>query len=298
MQVNAIKVMLAGKFDPTKAVFPLLASPKLDGVRAVVLGSRLMSRNMKPIPNAWVQEIFSTLPEGTDGELILGNPTHPEAYRNTVSAVMSEDGKPTDVRFWIFDNYKVPGGFETRFATLKDSTYVHVVPHVLVTSLDELTKFEEAAIERGFEGAMVRRPGGHYKHGRSTTGDGLLLKVKRFEDAEARVVSVYAWQKNGNEAKTNVLGHTERSSHQENKTDLPILGGLNVVGLEEPYVGVEFSIGTGFSGADDVNGERGKLWCERDRLVGRLVKFKYFPTGSKDRPRFPVFLGWRDERDR
>jgi hypothetical protein len=38
-------------------------------------------------------------------------------------------------------------------------------------------------------------------------------------------------------------------------------------------------------------GPRGEL------LNGRVVKFKYFPTGSKEAPRFPVFLGWRADGD-
>jgi DNA ligase-1 len=75
------------------------------------------------------------------------------------------------------------------------------------------------------------------------------------------------------------------------------LGGLNVLGLEGTYKDVEFSVGTGFTGADSTTGERAKLWAVREKLIGRIAKVKYFASGSKDRPRFPVFLGWRDLRD-
>ena|SRR6266851_3229025 len=298
----AFKPMLAGKCEEVQALcYPVMASMKLDGVRAIVMNHRVMSRTLKPIPSAWIQKNYGALPDGTDGELILGDPTDPECYRKTVSAVMSEDG-PAGVNFYAFDNYRFDGGFQQRFARLKNLTGLPVgtviVPHLRVNNADELNEVESRIVEAGHEGAMVRSVTGPYKMGRSTAKEGYLLKVKRFEDAEAQVISVYEWETNNNVAKTNALGRTERSSHQENKVGAGVLGGLNVVGLEEPYKGIEFSIGTGFSGADDLNGERGKLWKARKSLVGKIAKFKYFPLGSKDRPRFPVFLGWRDLIDR
>ena len=292
-----MKPLLAGKFDSTKAMFPLLASIKIDGVRALVIDGVLMSRSLKPIPNAWCQQQFSGLPNGTDGELVFGLVTLPDCYRNTVSAVMSEDGEPEEVRFRIFDNFLTAGGFQTRFAKLAARKYASttvVVPHILIHNAEELAAFENECVEAGHEGVMVRSLDGEYKFGRSTTNEGILLKVKRFADADAEILSTYEWETNNNEAKTNALGRTERSSHQENKVGAGVLGGFNVVGLEEPYKGVEFSIGTGFQGADDPSGERGQLWKKRQSLVGQIVKFKYFATGSLVRPRFPVFIGFRN----
>jgi DNA ligase-1 len=139
---------------------------------------------------------------------------------------------------------------------------------------------------------------GLYKHGRSTLREGWLLKVKRFEDGEARVVATEEWETNLNEAKTNALGRTERSTHQANKVGAGVLGKLIVVGVKgDRYDGIEFGVGTGFRGADAADGERAKLWRMRDKLVGRIVRYKYFPTGGKDKPRFPIFDGWRDPID-
>jgi DNA ligase-1 len=295
--MSNFKPMLASNVDLDKIVYPILASPKLDGVRAIVIGGRLLSRSLKMIPNAWCQDMFSQLPEGTDGELIFGDPVHPDAYRNTVSAVMSEDGEPTKVTFHIFDNYLVEGGFLTRWTTLKPGKNVEVVPHTFIHSREELDAYESRHVELGHEGVMVRKVDGRYKQGRATTNEALLLKVKRFADAEAVVIGTYAWETNNNTATMNALGRTERSTHKAGKTALDILGGLHVRGLEAPYLNVEFSIGTGFSGADDAGGERAKLWKQRSKLVGQIAKFKYFPLGSLDRPRFPVFLGWRNKID-
>jgi DNA ligase-1 len=53
---------------------------------------------------------------------------------------------------------------------------------------------------------------------------------------------------------------------------------------------VTFEIGSGFSAADRI-----RLW--KDKPIGRIVKYKSQPVGVKDKPRFPVFLGFRDEKD-
>jgi DNA ligase-1 len=296
-----MKPMLAGKCEDMSALtYPVMASHKLDGVRALIIGGIVMSRTLKPIPNAWVQKTFSKLPEGTDGELIFGDPTHPDAYRNTVSAVMREDGEPTQVNYHVFDNFTDDATFFCRYNNLVNTAGgmgVVVVKHVVIKSLAELEAYEAAAVEAGHEGIMVRAINGPYKQGRSTAKEGWLLKVKRFEDSEAVVLGTEEYQNNTNAAFTNELGRTARSSEKAGKVGAGVLGKLLVEGLEGTYAGVEFSIGTGFSGADSSTGERAKLWAMRDKLIGRVAKFKYFATGGKDKPRFPVFLGWRDKID-
>ena len=301
-----MKPMLAGKCEDMSAVkFPVLASAKLDGIRALVIGGVVMSRSLKPIPNAWIQKQFGGLPEGTDGELILGDPTHPDAYRNTVSAVMSEDGEPTEVRYHVFDNFLAPGGFRDRLLSVgawwrgvtpaKDSKYrksVVVVPHAIINDVSMLEVFEAEHVEAGHEGIMIRSLDGPYKQGRSTEREGYLLKVKRFVDTEAVILDTYERLENTNEATKDALGHTKRSSHQDGKVGHGDLGGFDVAGLEGEYKDVQFSCGTGLQGA-----ERVSLWKIRGTLVGKVIKVKYFASGSKDRPRFPVFLGFRDPID-
>lgn len=297
-----MQAMLAASLKtPEKLRFPLLASPKLDGVRAFVLDGRVMSRNMKPIPNAFVQALWGK-PElnGWDGELGVGDPTDPAFYRNTVSAVMSRGGEP-DVFFHLFDDYLMGGVFRDRYQGLHDKLtklrFSHVadnrstiVKHDLVCNMQELDAYEATALEAGYEGAMVRDLLGPYKNGRSTENEGFLLKVKRFCDAEAIVWGSDEKMHNANPAGVNELGRTHRTSHKAGKQATGVLGSLKVRGLEEPYTGIEFDIGTGFSDA-----ERAFLWNTRDTLLGRIVKFKYFPSGSKDKPRFPTFLGFRDD---
>jgi DNA ligase-1 len=286
--------------DTSKLKFPVLASEKLDGVRATIQGGKLLSRSLKPIPNINVQKLFKGLPEGFDGELIFGEPTSPTAYRDTVSIVMSDD-KPADgVRLHVFDQFN-DQPFQTRFERVRlwFMTQLKVIPvtvvaHTLIKSIEELDAFEAAALESGQEGVMIRSLDGPYKQGRSSEREQYLLKLKRFEDCEAVVTGTYELQHNSNDSFVNELGRTARSTAKAGKVGLDSLGGFTVRGLGEPYDGIEFDVanGTGMTQA-----LRKQWWGERDSFVGRIMKVKYFPTGGKDRPRHPLWLGWRDERD-
>lgn len=272
---------------------PALLSPKLDGIRCLIIDGVAVGRSLKPLPNKYVQKIFGR-PElnGLDGELIVGQPTAKEVFQITSSGVMSIEGEP-EVSFWVFDDFSESGGFQRRLHTahrrIKKQKFCETVPHDMVASADELNSWEEDYLELGYEGVMLRHPDGPYKHGRSTAKEGWLLKVKRFEDSEARVIGFSELMHNANEAKRNELGHLERSSHKAGKVGKQMLGALTVQDLKTK---VEFDIGTGFT-----EDQRKLLWATGDNLIGKVVKYKSQPTGVKEKPRFPVFLGFRDKVD-
>lgn len=291
-----MKPMLAAtveNYDELEGKFPLMASPKLDGVRAIVIDGQLKSRNMKAIPNRHVQRLFAWLPEGFDGELIVGKPTDKDCFRKTTSGVMSADGEP-DVKFYVFDQVRVtPESFSERFAEMKarvqtfPGTSVKFVPHKLVKNSFQLKQYEEEMLTKGYEGVMLRSIEGFYKFGRSTLKEGYLMKVKQFKDSEAKIIAVEELMHNENELTKDELGRAKRSSHKAGKVKAGVLGSITV---QDIHSGVTFNIGAGFM--DD---ERERFWAST--IVGKIVKYKYFPSGSKDKPRFPVFLGFRDERD-
>ncbi len=291
-----MKPMLAAtveNYDELEGKFPLMASPKLDGVRAIVIDGQIKSRNMKAIPNRHVQKLFAWLPEGFDGELIVGKPTDKDCFRKTTSGVMSADGEP-DVKFYVFDQVRItPESFSERFAEMKEKTKllkhpsVKFVPHKLVKNSFQLKQYEEEMLTKGYEGVMLRSIEGFYKFGRSTLKEGYLMKVKQFKDSEAKILAVEELMHNENELTKDELGRAKRSSHKAGKVKAGVLGSITV---QDIHSGVTFNIGAGFM--DD---ERERFWAST--IVGKIVKYKYFPSGSKDKPRFPVFLGFRDERD-
>lgn len=297
-----IKPMLSGTVtDPAALRYPVLVSPKLDGYRASVQGGVVLSRNLKPIPNAHVQAAFGgSRYEGLDGELIVGDPAAPDAFYTTASGVTRREGTP-DVRLYAFDVVtrltSIPFTQRLDFARLLCSdgainANLLLVDHVMVHSAKDLAAAEEVALATGYEGVMIRDPRGPYKQGRSTEREGWLLKLKRFEDAEAEVLDYEERQHNANAATRDALGHVKRSAHKANKHGTGTMGALLVRGLNGAYKGRVFSVGTGWTDA-----ERAALWLERESLPGRALKYKFFPLGSKEAPRFPTFLAFINRED-
>ena len=279
-----MKPMLAATVEDVNSLrYPLLASPKLDGVRATVRDGVVWSRSLKPIPNAHVQSMFRHL-EGYDGELIVGPLTAKDVYRQTMSGVMSRAGSPP-VSFLVFDDLDFRHNtFEYRLEHIQNH---YRLQHDMIESALALSNYEVMTIQQGYEGVILRDPKGVYKHGRSTLREQGMMKLKRFCDDEAAVVGFKELMHNDNPATTNELGYTERSSHQANKIPTGRLGALTV-----EWNGVQFDIGTGFDDA-----LRRWIWSHKERYLGELVKFKYLRVGMKDRPRHPVFLGWRTKVD-
>lgn len=280
--------MLASPADLGNLTFPLFASPKLDGIRALKTAEGLLSRTLKLIPNQHVQEAARGWPKGLDGELIVGDPTDKDVYRNTTSGVMSSSGTP-NFTYWVFDWHDRETGYADAVQTLANAAAAHssvqFLPQILVNSEDELLEYEAQTVEMGYEGVILRAPNSPYKFGRSTAKEGYLLKVKRFEDSEAAVIGVVEEMHNGNEATKDNLGRTKRSTAKAGKTGKGTMGTLVCRDLK---TGVEFEIGTGFTAADRI---------EYFNNPPKIVKYKFFPVGVKDKPRHPVFLGVRDERD-
>lgn len=277
--------------DTAKINYPVYVSVKLDGIRCLIIDGVAVSRSLKPIKNKYIQSrIGKPQYNGLDGEIIVGDILAEDCYRVTNSGVMSSDGEP-DFTYHVFDRWdRDHMGFSGRLSSLDDyaNEFITVVNHELVDDEKEILAMESVWLTMGAEGLMVRSPDGPYKHGRSTLKEGTLGKLKRFVDSEYRVVGFEERMHNANEATVNALGHTERSSHKENKSGRGDLGAL-ILTTED---GLEFNCGTGF---DDAT--RREIWDNRDQYMGQFAKIKSFLIGVKDKPRFPVFLGFRNISD-
>jgi len=195
--------------------------------------------------------------EPLDGELWLGR----KSFQRTVSIVRRHDEPDLwrEIRFLVFDAPADDGPFETRLTlidtimTINQPAFASAHPHVICSGRDHLDR-EMARIEHlGGEGMMLRRAGSVYAAGRSDT----LLKVKRFHDAEARVV-----------------GYEPGTGRHKGR-----MGALVV----EMANGVRFEIGTGFTDA------------QRDRPppIGATVTFVYQDLTENCLPRFASYRGIR-----
>lgn len=294
-------------FKPTLAVnavldkikYPVYASPKLDGIRCSIVNGRALSRTLKPIPNYLINfELSQPNLTGLDGELIVGSPTSKTCYTDTVSNVMAFATTPT-YTYYVFDLHNRGDEFSRRHAALcsyvrglhevEGTPHIQLLEQIIIYEEDDMLAYEATKVEEGYEGIILRSPNAPYKFGRSTVNEGYLLKLKRFEDGEAEVIGFEEEMFNGNEAQTNELGRTKRSTSAAGLCGKGTLGAFLV---RDVVTGVEFSIGTGLTAA-----ARQSAWDNRGRLLGTLRKYKFFPVGVKDRPRHPVDLGPRYPED-
>lgn len=281
------KPMLAATIkDVIDLEFPLLATPKLDGIRCIIKEGIPVSRNFKPIPNKFVRQELKGLPDGLDGELMLRQGD----FNSVQSAIMSEEGKP-DFVYNVFDVYSTKGYQDRVTEAIRlfnlPIPRINIVFPAFVKDLEQLAIFEKTAIEQGYEGVMLRKPDSPYKFGRSTMKEQYLMKLKRFEDSEATIIGFEELMHNDNEATEDLLGHTKRAKKQANMTPAGTLGKLIVKDMKN---GIEFGLGTGFTAE-----MRKTIWENRATYMGKIVNYKY--QGIVDKPRFPSFRGFRSKND-
>ncbi len=289
--MSIFRPLLAEAVDLQKLVYPVLASPKLDGFRATMQEGILVSRNAKPLRNPAVTEKFKSI-WNLDGELVVGDPRDEGVFNRTSSIVTTNGADVKDVMFFVFDLVS-EDLFAERLAiastAIDDMEDAHLVPHVLVMDEASLLHMEEDACNNGYEGLMLRAPKGRYKYGRSTVSEGLSLKMKRKMRSEAYVIGFVEQMHNANEAKLDNLGYTDRSSHKANLVPMGTLGALVVRDIK---TGVTFNVGTGFSAAD-----RQEIWDNRNKYLGKIEQYESAPYGVKDKPRHPSHVGFRAPED-
>lgn len=289
-----LKPMLAAPADLTRIKFPVICSPKLDGIRATIQGGKVLSRSLKPIPNRYIQECLGREElNGLDGELIVGLPYGEGVFARSTSGVMSQDGEP-DFTYYVFDMCDLNYIYETRYGLLNrgcDDIAFTVLTSTWIYTAYDLSVYEDECVEKGYEGIIIRDPQAFYKHGRSTVREGGMLKLKRFSDSEAVIISMDELMHNENEATTNELGRTARASNKENLVPWNTMGALRCRDMSSM---VEFSIGTGFSAA-----ERKWFWEHRMDFIhsATIVKYGFLDYGVKELPRHPKYLGLRDKED-
>lgn len=179
-----IKPMLALKTQKLENIeFPVLASPNLNGIRALKINGTLVDKNLQPIKNSFIRTIIeSTMPDGVDGEIIINN-----NLKESSQHVELEETKP-NFKFCIFDyvsgDLKKP--FSKRLQELQDMIssssfdghHFSVVEHKLITSLEELLNYEEKAVSNGYKGIIIRSLSGPYKCGKCSPNERHLIKIK------------------------------------------------------------------------------------------------------------------------
>lgn len=233
-------------------------SEKLDGVRGCWTGKNLVSRSGNPIDApSWFVAGFPDFP--LDGELWMGR----GRFHETSGIVRKTGGGDAwkQMRYGVFDAPCDALPFEARLEKARLWFGSHPSPHVLIVDQEQcqgrkdLQRRLKATEALGGEGLMLRRPGSFCTAGRSFD----LLKVKSFQDAEARVI-----------------GHIGGTGKYLGK-----MGSIRV----EMANGIRFAIGTGFSDKDR----------ENPPPIGSTVTFRYKELNPSGIPRFASFMRIRDD---
>ena len=263
-------------------------SEKLDGIRARWNGTELRTRNgHKIFAPTW---FTANWPKATiDGELWIGRGqfeltasivlsklksvgphsvdrplTSTETTVDTMTDTHALLSKRWDkVRFMAFDMPVAGQPFDSRLNMLNSLVEATLNPTFAViaqfklTSIDVLEEKLKQVTQEGGEGLMLHHGNAFYQSGRSDN----LLKVKQFEDAEAKVLA----QLPGKGQFRNMMGSL----------------------LVETPTGIQFKLGTGFS-----EEER-----QAPPAVGSWVTFKFYGVTKNGKPRFASYLRTRPHSD-
>ncbi len=285
---------LPAEHDLTALPYPLLASPKLDGVRAMVQRGVLVSRNGRPISNLQARLKFGRKEyEGLDGELTVGPPYGEDVFNRTVRVTQKRDADAGDLRFNVFDWVGAHGldqvlkvrqaGLDDFFAFATDVRKVHVVKQTLIRNAVKLEAYEATCLRQGYEGIMLRRAdAGPYMQKRSTLREFNLVKLKRMEFGEASIVAVYPLRHNDNVEKT-ATGRrtTAKAGIRLDKTQ------TGSVLLRDVNTKVEFTVGVPHR-TDEVRRWAG--WTKHSQWAGKVVRYQFQLCGTLKggAPRFPT----------
>jgi DNA ligase-1 len=251
----------------------------------------LVSRNGVPVANRELQQRYGRKGlEGLDAELCAGRPAAPGVFNLTSRVVRKADADASTTTLYVIDRcgdrHGMPGGdFGSRHTALKtalrDEPYIMVIKQVLVKTLAALQAFERDCLRQGYEGVMLRRGGqGPYpqktgKENRSTLREFDLVRLKRFEYAEAVILAVHPLRHNANEARTQA---GRRVTDKEGiVVDSRRVGSAT---LKDVKTGVKFDTSVASEGLRLWTG-----WRDPARWRGVTVRYKYQAVGTLDKPR-------------
>ena len=248
-------LLLANDYDDVAVdVSRYWVSEKYDGVRAYWDGKQLVTRAGNTIhAPEWFTRGWPAEP--LDGELWAGRGQF-EQVTATVRDLEPDDDAWRHIRFMVFDLPAHGGAFSSRLETLRSLLsplrieWLRGVPQSRIADDASLHLQLETIASTGGEGLMLHRDDSLYRAERSDD----LLKLKPYQDAEARVVAHLPGQ-------GKYLG---------------MLGALLVRNDD----GLQFRIGTGFT--DEQR--------RHPPPIGSQITFSYHNLTARGIPRFARFL--------
>ena len=262
----------------------LFLQPKLDGLRLIANKDGLWTRNgkeYKSIPHIYeaLKPLFKYNPKYIfDGEV------YADKFANDFNKICSfaKKTKPTkedlkeaakSIEFHIYDFPFWDDVFSARYKELtkvmgfaKGTPALQLVETHHVSSEADIVSFYEGFMEEGYEGAMVRMDA---KYEQKLTKS--LLKYKEFKDGEYRIIGV-----------TEGVGNRA--------------GGAGNVTCEKldktPFLDGTKTFDSNIKGTREFCKE---MLLKKDDYICKIVTIKYFNLTPDGKPRFPYFMGLRED---
>jgi DNA ligase-1 len=289
------------KTDIKTLKYPLLASYKLDGIRCIFKDGQMYTRALKQFPNVQLRKRFEHLARLSkekdtilDGELLAKSLTF-----NELSGLTRQLDKelPEDLNFYCFDaihNKDFHMGFQTRTTFLgtmnnRGCIYMKILPQLLIDSSIGITILYEEALAWGCDGLILRDPNGRYKFGRGTLKEGLIYKIKPFKTFDAKIIGVTQSTevREGAEKKINELGMSVTSKKKADRILINKACAFEVI-YKNRLLQVVIAM---------TDEEKEEVWKHKEKYIGRWIEYKGMLVGSKDLPRHPVFIRFRDDKE-
>lgn len=244
----------AGIYEDGIQVRDYWVSEKLDGIRGYWDGTQLLTKKGKPInPPRWFTEALPNVE--MDGELWIDR-NHFELTASTVLDRNPDESQWRKVKYMLFDLPHSQGSFSQRLEKMKqlvrsiNQPHIRVIPQFRVKNSQQLQDKLDQITKAGGEGLMLHLESAIYRDGRSDA----LLKLKQFNDAEARVIA-----------------------HLPGKGKFKgMMGSLLVENRDKK----RFRIGSGFTLKQRQN----------PPPIGATITFKYYGLTKNGIPKFASFL--------
>lgn len=270
--------------------YPIMASPKYDGVRVEVTRKGLFGRSLKPLPNlklkTYFKDLCDKLPEGVtlEGELYhYGKPCR------EIAGIANSSKKETDLKGFVlllFDYYD--GDMDlmwmARQAFLElftDDEKVFIIPHQDIHNKKELLDLYDLTIDKGYEGLVLNNPKAFYKQGRVSNKMNIAYKLKPVRTDDLEIVGVLERMENTNESEINELGYKFKRNTVDAKQPTGIAASLVCLLPNGDKTKVTLT------GTED---DRREIWHNRKYYIGKYAEVKSMDYGVKDKPRFPRLI--------
>ena len=250
--------MLAKTCRLSKLSYPVIVSPKLDGMRAMFNNGQFKSRKNKIIDT--VRHIKIDVNSNDwylDGELY----SHGDSFQTQMKLIKKyRKGETERIKFHIYDLY-IPDSnlsYTERHELLNKvlGTGFEIVPYKYVYNEKELKEEHKKNLENGYEGTMVRINDVPYELNKRSDS---LLKYKDFYDITAKIIDIIP----------------NKQSPTQGTVICKISNG-------------EFKCNMKMSHED-----REELLQNKSNYIGGTAEIRFFEYSDTGIPRFPVCYGIR-----